>query len=358
MEVTNALAIEAPVIGTSNGQATLSPAPLMQLSIAFWAFKALAAAHELDLFTRLSGSAGLTSTELAKCLAIDERPAEMLLTACAALGLLDVAQGRYRNSALAEAFLVRSKPYYFGGWVQMLDKRLYPAWGRLSEAICTNRPTTWDPGKQKSLFEGEDPAMLTLFWEAMHAISTLSARSLGNAADLSPFQHLLDVGGGSGAYAIELCRRYPHLKATVYDLPFVAEIAAGKVQEAGLDDRIETVGGDFFTDPSFPTDHDVILLSMILHDWSEEKNRAILHKCFEALPRGGAVIISELLVYDDKTGPAPAALMSLNMLIETEGRNYTPAEYGRWLGEVGFQAIRTVWFEAPGANGSVIGYKP
>ena len=336
-----------------------SPVPLMQLSSGFWAFKTLAAAHELDLFTRLSGSPGMTSEELAQYLDVQERPAEMLLSGCAALGLLEKEGDRYRNSALSEEFLVKGKPYYFGGFIQMLDKRLYPGWDKLTEAIRTNRPTTWDPDKQSSLFEGEDPAMLALFWEAMHSISTFTARALGEAVDFGPFRRLLDVGGGSGAYDIELCKRYPNLSATVYDLPFVTEIADEKVKQAGLEDLIRTVGGDFFAEARFPEGHDVILLSMIMHDWSEPEDREILRKCYEALPSGGMVVISELLVNDEKTGPAPAALMSLNMLIETEGgRNYTPSEYAEWLTELGFGNIRTVWFEAAGANGAVLAYKP
>jgi precorrin-6B methylase 2 len=240
----------------------------------------------------------------------------------------------------------------------MLDKRLYPGWDKLIEALRTNRPTTWNPDEQKSLFEGEDPAMLATFWEAMHSLSTFTARVLGETIDFAPFTRLLDVGGGSGACDIELCRRYPHLRASVYDLPFVTEIAAAKAAGAGLGDRIATVRGDFFTDPAFPAGHDVILLSMIMHDWNETQDREILRKCYQALPRGGAVIITELLINDEKTGPAPAALMSLNMLIETEGgRNYTPAEYRAWLGELGFRDVQVAWFEAPGANGAVIGYK-
>jgi len=97
---------------------------------------------------------------------------------------------------------------------------------------------------------------------------------------------------------------------------------------------------------------------MIMHDWAEDRCRAILRKCWDALPSGGQIIIAELLVNDARTGPPAAALMSLNMLIETEGRNYTPAEYGAWLGDLGFQDVRTVWFEAAGANGAVIGRKP
>lgn len=329
---------------------------LMELSTGFWAFKTLAAAHELDLFSHLAGGAGITVAGLAEALGLHLRPAEMLLTGCAALGLLEKKDGRYHNTPLSEAYLVRGKPYYFGGFVQMADKRLYAGWGRLTEALRTNRPTTWDPAIQSSLFDGEDPTMLAVFWEAMHSLSTMSARKLGEAVDFSGFRRLLDIGGGSGAYDIELCKQYGELRATAFDLPHVAEIAKGKIAEAGLTDRIETVGGDFFE--QLPKDHDVHLLSMILHDWDEAKNRALLSRSFEALPSGGAVVISELLVNDEKTGPVPAALMSLNMLIETEGRNYTPAEYSAWLEEAGFRHIKTAWFDAPAANGAVIGRKP
>jgi 3-hydroxy-5-methyl-1-naphthoate 3-O-methyltransferase len=333
-----------------------SAVPLMALSTGFWAFKTLAAAHELDLFSRLAGGPDTTAGELAQALGLHPRPAEMLLTGCAALGLLEKTDGRYRNTPLSEAYLVRGKPYYFGGFVQMADKRLYAGWGKLTEALRTNRPTTWDPAVQSSLFDGADPTMLALFWEAMHSLSSMSARKLGEAVDFSRFRRLLDIGGGSGAYDIELCKQYGDLRATVFELPHVAEIAAVKVAETGLTERVDAVGGSFFE--SLPDGHDVHLLSMVLHDWDERKNRALLRRSFEALPSGGAVVIAELLVNDEKTGPAPAALMSLNMLIEAEGRNYTPAEYSAWLEEAGFGQIETVWFDAPAVNGAVIGRKP
>ena len=187
----------------------LSPVPLMQVATGFWGSKTLAAAHEVDLFSRLSGTAGATTREVAEALGIHERPAEMLLTGCAALGLLQKSGSGYANSPLAEEFLVRGKPYYFGGFVQMLDQRLYPGWARLTEAIRTNRPTTWDPDRQSSLFDGEDPRLLAVFWEAMHSLSTFTARALGQTIDLDGGRRLLDVGGGSAAYDIELCRLYP-----------------------------------------------------------------------------------------------------------------------------------------------------
>ena len=196
--------------------------------------------------------------------------------------------GRYVNSPLAEEFLVRGKPYYFGGWVQMLDQRLYPGWGRLTEAIRTNRPTTWDPDRQRSLFDGEDPGCCwpVLGGDAL-ALDLHRPRAGRGRGSVGRHRRLLDVGGGSGAFDIELCRLYPHLTATVYDLPLVADIAAGKVAEAGLGERIETVAGDFFADAALPggprrrpaVDDPARL--------GARRDRAILHKCWAALPSGG-----------------------------------------------------------------------
>jgi predicted O-methyltransferase YrrM len=337
----------------------LTPTPLMDLVTGFWSFKTFAAAVELDLFTRLAGGRTLTVAAAEQELGLSDRPADLLLTACASLGLLERAGAGYRNTALAEEFLVRGKPYYFGGQVTYCDHRTYLPWHRIGEALRTDRPLTWDPDTQESMFTTADPQLLATFWEAMYSTSIFTARALGGAVDLAGRQRLLDVGGGSGAYPIELCRQQPDLTATVLDLPHVAEIAAGKIELAGLADRITTRAGDFLADAALPGDHDTVLFSMILHDWDEATNRELLAKAYAALPAGGLVIISELLLDADRTGPAPAALMGMNMLVETVGgRNYSDAEYADWLTGAGFGQIRTVRFDAPGANGAVLGVKP
>jgi SAM-dependent methyltransferase len=338
------------------GAKVLSPVPLMQLVTAFWASKTLAAAVELDLFSRLSRKP-VTALELEKLLGLPPRPAEMLLAGCAALGLLEKRAGRYRNSPLAEEFLVRGKPYYFGGFVTMLDKRLYLPWNRLPEALKTDKAQTWED--QKGLFEAmaAHPEEQRVFTESMHSLSVQSGKSLVRAFNFSPYKQLLDVGGGSGAYCIEVARRYLHMRAVVFDIAPALAIAQEKIAQAGFANRIRTQPGDFFTE-ALPQGSDVILLSMILHDWGPEKNRMLLRKCYDALPPGGALIVSELMMDDDKAGPAPAALMSLNMLIETEGRNYTWAEYAAWLKETGFRQIRRIPIVSPGANGLLVSRKP
>jgi hypothetical protein len=338
----------------------VTPAPLMQLATAHWAFKTLAAAHEIDLFTYLSrSSGGATVEELAIDSGIERRPAEILLTACASLGLLTKEGERFRNAPLSEEFLVRGKRYYFGGFIQMQDRLIYPAYGRLGEAVRRNRPTAYDPDRQHSMYEGGDPDIVANFWEAMHSLSSITARALADAFDFSTVRRVLDVGGGSAAFDIELCRRYPRLLATVYDLPFVTEIARQKIDAADLGSRIGLVAGNFFVDPELPGGHDLLLLSMILHGEPEERNLELLRKCYAALPSGGRILVSELLVNDEKTGPVPAALMNVTMLVATEGgRNYTGSEYTAMLRAAGFQEVAALPFQGLGANGLVVGRRP
>jgi 3-hydroxy-5-methyl-1-naphthoate 3-O-methyltransferase len=343
---------------TTAHEQELTPLPLMQLATGFWASKALFAAHELDLFSLLSRRDGGTTAQVAAGLGIAERPAEMLLTACASLGLLAKRDGRYRNVPLAEKYLVPGGPDYFGGFVAFNDKRLYGTYGQLIEAVRSNRPVGWDPDEQRSFFDSADTIIARDFYEAMHSLSTPTGQALASVADIRARSRLLDVGGGSGAIPIELCRACPGLKATVFDLPHVADFAAAKIAAAGLSDRIATAAGDLFASDPYPSGHDVALLSLIMHSFTPDQDRQILAKTQDCLPSGGLVVISELLVNDEKTGPPPAALMSLTMLIEDEGRNYTATEYEQWLTETGFQNPRRIPLNVPAANGLIIADKP
>ncbi|MCX4472416.1 acetylserotonin O-methyltransferase [Micromonospora sp. NBC_01655] len=334
----------------------ITPTPLMRLVAGVWGFKTLAVGVEFGLFTRLAGGRTITVAEAADEFGLDERPADLLLAACASLGLLERSGDGYRNTELAEQFLVEGRPYYFGAQVRYSDLRTYLPWHRVGEALRGNRPLTWDPQAQQSMFDTADPDMVAQFWDAMFSTSSFTARALADAYDFGAHSRLLDVGGGAGAFPVELCRRLPGLRATVFDLPHVCAKADERIAAEGLTGRIGTVGGDFLADPALPDGHDVVLLSMILHDWDEPTNRALLAKCHAALPPGGAVVVCELLLNDERTGPPEAALMGMNMLIETEGgKNYSRAEYAAWLADAGFVDVRTVWFDAPGANGAVVG---
>jgi hypothetical protein len=343
-----------------NAQSTPGPSlvPLMRLATGFWGAKVLAAAVEVELFAKLADGRAATATELAADLGFRQRPTDVFLAACASLGLLDKNGEYYQNSALSQRFLVPGGEHYFGGFVAYVDHREYPAWHRLTEALREDHPLTWDPRTQDSLFTAADPVMLRLFWEAMHSLSTFTAVALAEVYDFGRHSRLLDVGGGSGAFPIMLCQRYPNLSATVFDLAHVCDIAAHKIKAAGLVASVDTVAGDFQSDETLPAGYDAALLSNILHDWDEGTCRMLLGKLHDALDSGGALIVCEVMLNPERTGPADAALMGMNMLVETEGgRNYSETELTTWFEEAGFTDVRVRRFEAAGANGAVIGKK-
>jgi 3-hydroxy-5-methyl-1-naphthoate 3-O-methyltransferase len=336
-----------------------SQLPLLELANGFISFKTFSAALELELFTKLAGGRAMTVDEFAAELNLHARPARLLLAACASLGLLDKTGDRYRNSALAEKYLVIGRPHYFGGFVRFCDRKLYANWHRVMDALRTNRPVTWDPDAQDSAFSAADDVIMETFWEGMHSLACATAAALAEVYDFGQHSRLLDVGGGSGGFVIELCQRTPGLTAAVYDLPHVCPITEEKVKEAGLHDRIEVVQGDFQTDPALPAGYDVMLLSSVLHDHDEAFNRRLLAKVFAALPPGGALLVCELLLNDERTGPPEAALMGINMLVGLPGgENYAESEYRGWLDDAGFTDVRVVRFEAAGANGAVVARKP
>ncbi|MEV0564784.1 methyltransferase [Dactylosporangium sp. NPDC050588] len=334
---------------------TTAPPPtlLIDLATGLWRSQTLTAAIEIGTFETLAGG-GATAAEFASRAGIAGRPAEILLTACTALGLLEQRDGRYHNSAVADTYLVPGRPDYFADYVQMVAKYTAPGWLKATEAVRTDAPTKPVPDPDRNMFEeGNRPDS---FWDGLFAFSTLTARHLARAVDLSGVRRLLDVGGGAGATLLELCRQYQHLHGTVLDLAHVCGLAQRRIDAAGMSRRVGTAAADFFND-ALPGGHDAVLLSMILHDWDEAQNRKIIAACLDALPSGGTLLISELLVDDDKTGPADAALMSMNMLVGCWGRNYTAAEYSGWLRDAGCADVRTVRFDSPGANGVVIGEK-
>ncbi|MFD4637082.1 methyltransferase [Lentzea sp. NPDC058436] len=329
---------------------------LMLITAGFWSFKTLAAAVDLGLFALLRDGRCLNRAEVAAELGIPDRPADMLLAACASLGLLRRERDGYTNDDLAEDLLVPGRRRYFGDFVLYADRREYPAWLSLGEALRTDRPQTWNPDEQETGYAVEDEVMTALFWNAMHSLSSSTAEALADAVDLGGHRRLLDVGGGSGAYSLELCRRNPELMATVYELPHVCEQTAGRIAEASLEHRVDAVAGDFRAPgAALPAGHDVMLLSMVLHCFDEAACRDLLRKCRQAIEPGGTILISELLLDEDRGGPPLAALMGMNMVVESQGgRNHSELDYRTWLWDAGFEDAEVVRFRGAGANGVVV----
>ncbi|AFU58269.1 putative o-methyltransferase, family 2 [Candidatus Nitrososphaera gargensis Ga9.2] len=338
----------------------VSPEPIFQMATAYWVSKTLMAAVEFELFTKISNRS-VTLEELQKVLGMTARPADVFATALVSLGLLNTSKdgrgGRlFSNSPLSATFLDRNKPSYMGDIISMFDKRLYNMWDKLPQCLLTNKPAG---GSGEEMFgqarSNQATEQMQKFTHAMYGVSVGPAMALAKVFDFSKYDSLIDIGGGSGVYAIQAAQANPCLSATIADLAPVCQVADEYIRRFNLQGRVKTKVLDFFKE-DIPTGYDVALLSHIIHDWSEEKDVSLLKKIYGSLNSGGAVIISEWLLDDEKTGPAFAALMGMNMIIETEGgRNYSFAEISKMLASAGFSKIEKRPLLGPASV--VIGYK-
>ncbi len=350
----------------SLGSFALSPDPIFQTAIGFWASKALMAAVELELFTKLSGGKQMTLNELQKVLDMEARPAGVFASALASLGLLQVRKTEERgedlfaNSPVSEMFLDKSKDSYMGDIIAMFDKRLYRAWDKLVESLHTNKPVSAaDGGGAESIFDQAKSKQavkeIQKFTHAMHGVSIGPAMKLPKVYDFSSHSRMMDIGGGSGVYAIHVVKANPRMRATVLDLEAVCQVTEQYIKRYGLEGKVKTLPLDFFKE-DIPKGYDVVFLSLILHDYNEEKGIALLKKIYNGLAKDGVVIISEWLLNDEKTGPAASALMGLNMIIETYGgKNYSYPEIVDMLKQAGFKRAERRFLAGPADI--VIGYK-
>jgi cyclopropane fatty-acyl-phospholipid synthase-like methyltransferase len=300
----------------------------------YWQSKILLTALRLDLFTVLADQA-LSVTALAARLGAAERGLTILLDALVALGLLVKQDHYYANTPFTSVALDRTKPS-FCGYMPLLDAHCWELWDRLEDAIRSGSC----PG-QDSLFHA-DPLGTELLLRGLHADALRLAPALAARLDLGRRRRLLDLGGGSGTYAISFCQAQPGLTAVIFDLPGPLALAQTLVAAAGLTDRISLIAGDFRTD-ALPCGFDVMLLSNILHGQSAETNQRILAGVYSALEPGGELILRDVLMNEDRTSPAFGALFAVNLLLHSAaGRCYTFGEVSGWLAEVGFHGLEVL----------------
>jgi acetylserotonin O-methyltransferase len=247
------------------------PSPVTDLIDAFRRSKTMFTAVSLGVFDILAAGPADLDT-LAHRLKAKPGSLERLLDACAGLGFLRKQDGQYRNEPVADVYLTSNSPNTLTGYIEYSDTVLYPMWGHLDDAVREGthrwRQTFDFEGPIFSHFFRTDEAMRT-FMRGMHGFGLLSSPGVVEAFDLSRFRRMVDLGGGTGHLVIAACERYPELRARVFDLPRVIEMAREQVSRSNAASRIDLIAGDFFAD-DLP-EADLFAVGRILHDWSEEK---------------------------------------------------------------------------------------
>jgi hypothetical protein len=271
---------------------------------------------------------------------LHDRSARDFLDALVALKMLDRQDGRYSNTAETDLFLDRAKPNYVGGFLEMANARLYEHWGALTEALKTGRNQNEAKGSG-DVFAAlyADPDRLRGFLAAMSGASLGAAQAIAAKFPWRDYKTFVDVGAAQGMAPVTIARAYPHLSGAGYDLPEVKPVFEEFIAQHGMQERVKFLSGNFFTD-SLPT-ADVLIMCHILHDWDLSQKRMLLEKAHDALPNGGAVIVYESIIDDERRQNAFGLLMSLNMLIETTGGfDFTGADCQAWMREAGFSQTR------------------
>jgi hypothetical protein len=331
-----------------------SPERILRTGLAFWASKTLLSAVEMELFTDLARHpADLASAQ--GRIGLHPRAARDFLDALVALGFLVREQGIYRNTPETDLFLDKAKPSYIGGILEMSNHRLYRFWGDLTTAVRTGQPQNESKdGHNPFTALYADPARLREFLRAMSGVSRGANVAIAQRFPWAKHRSCADIGTAQGDLVTQIALAQPHLQGIGYDLPEVGPVFEEYVAANRLADRVRFQGGSFFTD-DLPR-ADVLLFGHILHDWDLPTKQMLLRKAYAALPPGGAVIVYDAIIDDDRRQNAFGLLMSLNMVIETPGGfDYTGADCIGWMKEAGFKECRVEHLVGP--DSMVVGIK-
>lgn len=307
-----------------------------QVAFGFMASKVLFSAIEFGLFTELA-KGSLDAEEIQRRLGLHPRSARDFLDTLVATGMLERDGQIYSNTAETEFYLDRAKPTYIGTFFELWDARQYPMFAALSEGLATGKP-------QNEIKRGEEdwvdamyanPERLRVFLRGMTGHSLPSAMAIARKFDWSKYKTFADIGPAEGCLPVQVALANSHLSGEGFDLPAVGSIFREYVASFGLQNRIRFSAGNFFTDP-LPS-AEVLVMGMILHDWNLETKRLLLKKAHDALPKGGALIVYEHLIDDERRKNIAGLLMSLIMLLETQGGfDYTGADCCGWMRDAGF----------------------
>jgi predicted O-methyltransferase YrrM len=303
-----------------------TPGSIRELAMNFQPSRVLLTAVELRVFS-LIGGGGLSSAEVAGRAASHPRATDRLLNALCAMQLLVKRDGRFWNTADSRRYLDDGSPDYAAGLGHTAS--MWHSWSGLTDAVRDGKPAL------RAVINERGDAWLRPFIAAMHHRAAQQAPRVAALVGLDGVRRVLDVGGGSGAFAMAFAAEEPGLVAVVFDLPNVVPLTRDYVAEAGLASRVTTAVGDYLVDP-LPHGFDLVFLSAVVHSNSPEQNAALLASCAAALNPGGRVAVVDWVMDDDRVTPPGGAMFALNMLVATDhGDTFTEGEIRGWMAHAG-----------------------
>ncbi len=309
----------------------------------------LITANKLKVFDALKSP--VTAGEVAGKLGLSEKGTERLLNALTGMGIAVKNDGKFHLPEEWQRYLTKDGDHSMQQWIR-LSSDLMPVWLELPKFIQSGTMV-------KSIMDvlGNQPEEMRAFIDAMHDKGLTATWMLARELPLDDAKNLLDVGGGPGTYALEWAKLHKRLKATIFDIPPVLEVAKTYIKRYDLEDRVDTMPGDFTKD-GFGTGYDLILMANVLHMYDEKVGRDMIGKGFKSLEPGGRLVVHGFCTDDEETGPLEDAIFSLNIGMLTQGGRAHPVkEKMQWLEKTGFKDIRHFRVQAM-PTGVITGVKP
>ena len=327
------------------------PQEVFGLSTQTWGVLALQAAVKVDVFTPMDTDQGASAAELAKALQVNERALGMLLTALTSMQFIEREGDRFFLTESSRRYLSKKSDEYYGSIILHSDNILHQ-WVHLDESVRTGLPIPETEMTPDEIEKERQDFLMGMFNVAQH-----QAHMVADAFDLKGRTHLLDMGGGSGTYAIHFCQKNPTLHATIVDLLTTKPYAESVINQYQMADRVDFVAANFLTG-EFPQNVDATWLSQVLHGESPEGAQKLVQRASDAMASGGVMGIQEFMLANDLKGPMHSALFSLNMLLQTDGgQSYTVHEIRTMMGNAGIKNIRFLEVALPPSCKILIGEK-
>ncbi|WP_198539518.1 methyltransferase [Streptomyces graminilatus] len=318
---------------------------MFQIVTSFWVARAVHAATALDLPDHLANEPR-TAAELAAATGTDPRALARLLRALAGVGVLrsDV-DGRYTTTPLGDT-LRSDVPGSLASFVQMeLGEAHHATWGLLVDSVRSGEPVFEQAvGKKIWQFFEDTPAMNAHLGKAMTGLTAMVADAVLDVYDFGPHERIVDVGGGEGGFLAAVLDAHPRAHGVVLDLPHVVAHGRERIEAAGLTDRCELVGGDFFE--KVPEGGDLYTMKWVLHDWDDDSAVEILKSCRRVMGEEARLLVVDTVV-PDGDGFSPSKIIDLNMMVLSGGRERTADEFRRLLAAAGFTLTRVLPTRSP-----------
>lgn len=306
---------------------------VLDLALSFERSRVLLTACELDLFSVI-GAKVKPAAEIAAQLDTEEKATERLLNALVAIGLIEKNRNGYLNSKISLRFFDKTKPEYIG--LFKYQNYLWNLWGNLTPTV--------KHGKPPDILDIKDMSreQIQPFIEAINWRSSILAHDVIRLLDLSKVNKLLDLTGGLGNYTIEFLNLKPEIDAHLFDYPNIISFTEEYLKSEGYNKKINLMQGDFRTD-DIGSGYDMVFISFAMHHVSIWENIALCNRIYNALNKGGQLVIHDYLIHDDRTTPEYNALLSIEMLVSTNGGDvYTETDYWIMLKESWFENIQRI----------------